>query len=124
MSISKKIRETKKVQTSGRQFRPSTEITVTADWDRVDAEQLRSTVGAMTQAGGALRCGVTRDGGAYSLGIYGDGPEAYTVYVRPNENLDEVLAELEQLFYIKQNATEQVSKHSSPPTASELPELP
>lgn len=108
MSIAKKMRDKQKSQTSGRQFRPSVEINVTADWERVDAEQLRSTIGAMTQAGGALRCGVTRDGGAYSLGIYGDGPEPYTVYVRPNENLDEILAELEQLFYIKQNATESI----------------
>lgn len=119
MSIAKKMRDSKRSQTSGRQFRPSVEINVTADWERVDAEQLRSTIGAMTQAGGALRCGVTRDGGAYSLGIYGDGMEPYTVYVRPNENLDEILAELEQLFYTKQNATESILEATSPPTALE-----
>ena len=121
MSISKKIRESKKAQTNGRTFRPSVEINVTADWGRVDAEQLRSTVDVMTQTGGALRCGVTRDGGAYSLGIYGDGPEPYTVYVRPNEDMEEILRELEQVFYLKLDATKKIMEASSPPTAPELP---
>lgn len=121
MSISKKMRDSKSKQTSGRTFRPSVEINVTADWGRVDAEQLRSTVDVVTQTGGALRFGVTRDGGAYSIGIYGDGPEPYTVYVRPNEDLNEILAELEQTFYMKLNATEKIMAASSPPTAPELP---
>jgi hypothetical protein len=122
MSIVKKLRDGKNRQTSGRTFRPSVEISVTADWGRVDAEQLRSTIDVMTQTGGALRCGVTRDGGAYSLGIYGDGPEPYTVYVRPNEDMTEILAELEQTFYMKLNATEKIIEATSPPTASEAPE--
>lgn len=119
MSIAKKIRDNKKAQTSGRTFRPSVEINVTADWGRVDADQLRSTIDVMTQTGGAIRCGVTRDGGAYSLGIYGDGPEPYTVYVRPNEDMTEILAELEQTFYMKLRATEKIIESTSPPTASE-----
>jgi hypothetical protein len=49
-------------------------------------------------AGGALRLGYTADGGAYAIGVYGDGPEAYTEYIRPSENLDKVLSELEQTF--------------------------
>jgi hypothetical protein len=122
MSIAKKIRDSKNRQTSGRTFRPSVEISVTADWGRVDAEQLRATIDVMTQTGGALRCGVTRDGGAYSLGIYGDGPEPYTVYVRPNEDLTEILAELEQTFYMKLNATEKIIEATSPPTALDEPE--
>jgi hypothetical protein len=121
MSIAKKMRDGKNKQTSGRTFRPSVEVNVTADWGRVDAEQLRSTVEVVTQFGGALRFGVTRDGGAYSLGIYGDGPEPYTVYVRPNEDLNEILAELEQTFYMKMNATEKILEASSPPTASDAP---
>jgi hypothetical protein len=124
MSIAKKIRDGKNRQTSGRSFRPSVEITVTADWGRIDAEQLRATIDVMTQTGGALRCGVTRDGGAYSLGIYGDGPEPYTVYVRPNEDMNEILAELEQTFYMKLNATEKIIESTSPPTASEATEEP
>lgn len=124
MSIAKKMRDSKSRQTSGRTFRPSVEVTVTADWSRVDAEQLRSTIDVMTQTGGALRCGVTRDGGAYSLGIYGDGPEPYTVYVRPNEDMTEILAELEQTFYMKLNATEKIIESTSPPTASEDTEKP
>lgn len=121
MSITKKIREQGKAQTSGRIFRPSTSITPTADWGRVDAESLRSALGAVTANGGALRLGLTRDGGAFSVGIYGDGPEPYTVYVRPNESMEDFLGELEQAFYVKQNATRKIIEEVSPPTASELP---
>jgi len=42
--------------------------------------------------------------------------------VRPNENLDEILQELEQLFYVKQNATESIVEATSPPTAPEATE--
>jgi len=98
MSNQKRLAEQKKSAAKERAFRSKLAVTVTADWDRADAEQLRSTIGAVARAGGALRLGCTRDGGAYSVGIYGDGPEAYTEYVRPNEDLDEFLRDLEQVF--------------------------
>lgn len=98
MSNQKRLAEQKKSASNARKFRNKLAVTVNADWELADAEQLRSTVGAVTRAGGALRLGCTRDGGAYSIGVYGDGPEPYTEYVRPNEDLNEFLADLEQVF--------------------------
>lgn len=100
MSITKKKIEEKRAQTSGRRFRPSNKVVGVADWASVDAEKLKSTIATVALAGGALRLGYTADGGAYAIGIYGDGPEAYTEYVRPSENLDAFLADIEQTFQI------------------------
>lgn len=62
-----------------------------ADWDMVDMAVLRSAIAAVSAMGGAIRLGYTRDGGAYAIGIYGDG-EPFTVYVSPKEDIN---AELE-----------------------------
>lgn len=66
-----------------------------ADWTAVNAEWLRAAVAQIAAEGGAIRLGYTRDLGAYSIGIYGDG-EPYTDYLRPSEDVD---AYLERLFY-------------------------
>lgn len=44
-----------------------------ADWGGIDADRIRSVVAAISAIGGAVRFGYSRDGGAYSVGIYGDG---------------------------------------------------
>lgn len=44
-----------------------------ADWSSVDAGLLRRVIDAVAQTGGAARFGYSRDGGAYAVGIYGDG---------------------------------------------------
>jgi len=61
-----------------------------ANWMLVDPEMLQYTITAVAQKGGALRLGYTRDGGAYAIGIYGDG-DPYTEYVSPQEDLNEHL---------------------------------
>ena len=61
-----------------------------ANWMLADPEMLQYTVTAVAQKGGALRLGYTRDGGAYAIGVYGDG-EPYTEYVSPAEDLNEHL---------------------------------
>jgi len=100
MSIVKRAQEEKKAKkTSGRRFGVGREQTAAADWGKVDAEVLKRTIVAVCRAGGALRFGYTADGGAFALGIYGDGPEAYTEYLRPNEDVAETLHELAQTFY-------------------------
>lgn len=48
-------------------------------------------------AGGALRVGVTRDGGAWAFGVYGLG-EPYTEYVRPGESLTDYFEGLGTAF--------------------------
>lgn len=58
----------------------------TADWALADPHMLLYAIAAIAARGGALRLGYTRDGGAYAIGIYGDG-DPYTEYVRPSEDL-------------------------------------
>lgn len=60
----------------------------TADWESVDGVLLAKLVATLALDNGAVRFGYTRDGGAYAIGIYGDG-EPYTVYVSPKEDLNE-----------------------------------
>jgi len=68
-----------------------------ADWGSADAGVLQRAIAAAALTGGALRFGYSRDGGAYAVGIYGDG-EPYTEYLKPSEDLDSFLADIEQLF--------------------------
>jgi len=65
----------------------------TADWATADSALLTATIARITFTGGAIRFGYTSDGGAYAVGIYGDG-EPYTDYVRPDEDINEYLKEL------------------------------
>jgi hypothetical protein len=69
----------------------------TADWASVDARLLGLAVAAVAYKGGALRLGYTSDGGAYAVGVYGDG-DMYTDYIRPSENMEEYLRELIQAW--------------------------
>ena len=62
----------------------------TADWTGASGELLKAAIAAIARRGGALRLGYTRDGGAYAIGIYGDG-EPFTEYVPPSDDIDEYL---------------------------------
>lgn len=61
-----------------------------ADWGGVDPDTLRKVIETVTLGGGAIRFGYTRDGGAYSLGIYGDG-KPFTEFLPGNQDVDEWL---------------------------------
>jgi hypothetical protein len=61
-----------------------------ADWKECLPDILSGAVAAVGAGGGALRLGYTSDGGAYAIGIYGDG-DPYTEYVRPNEDITEYM---------------------------------
>ena len=63
-----------------------------ADWSLANPDLLVKLITNVTGCGGAVRLGYTSDGGAYAVGFYGDG-DPYTEYVRPSENIDEVLSE-------------------------------
>lgn len=63
-----------------------------ADWSLANPELLVKLIVNVTGTGGAVRFGYTSDGGAYAIGFYGDG-EPYTEYIRPSEDVDEVLQE-------------------------------
>jgi hypothetical protein len=61
-----------------------------ADWGGANEGLLRSVVENVTKGGGAVRFGYSQDGGAYSLGIYGDG-EPFTEYLPATADVDEWL---------------------------------
>lgn len=58
-----------------------------AEWGDCEPSKLVAAVSAVAKAGCAIRFGYTRDGGAFAIGIVGDG-EPYTDYVRPSEDID------------------------------------
>ena len=60
----------------------------------VNSDLLYDAIIAAIEVGGALRFGTTRDGGAWSIGVYGDGEAPYTEYVRPGEDFDQYLMNL------------------------------
>lgn len=58
-----------------------------ADWGGASPELLASVVESVTKNGGAIRFGYSRDGGAYAIGIYGDG-DPFTEYLGSTEDVD------------------------------------
>lgn len=61
-----------------------------ADWGNAEPGLLASVVATVTMGGGAMRFGYSRDGGAFSVGIYGDG-DPFTEYLPGTEDVDEWL---------------------------------
>lgn len=69
-----------------------------ADWRIVNNAQILNVIQAAGVIGGALRFGFTRDGGAYALGVYGDGPDVYTLYGGTVAEIEEHLTHLGDVF--------------------------
>lgn len=68
-----------------------------ADWAAADAQLVLEAIANVSSAGGAIRFGYTRDGGAYAVGIYGSG-EPFTEFIRPSEDIDYYLRGLIEDF--------------------------
>lgn len=85
-----KSKSTKGPEGTGVRRRTTHRTGLSADWASVDGTLLSKAVAALADLGGALRLGYTRDGGAYAIGIYGDG-DPFTEYVSPNDDIDEFL---------------------------------
>lgn len=68
-----------------------------ADWGQASAELVVRAIERAAITGGAIRFGYSRDGGAYSVGIYGDG-EPYTEFCKPSEDLDAFLQSIVDLY--------------------------
>lgn len=68
-----------------------------ADWEQADADILRRAIATAALTGGALRLGYSRDGGAYAVGIYGDG-DVYTEWCSPSQDLNQFLLDITSLF--------------------------
>lgn len=67
------------------------------DWESIDAERLRELIGMVTNRGGAIRFGYSRDGNAGSIGIYyGSGRD--TLYIRPGDNGEDAFQLIEGYF--------------------------
>lgn len=86
--------DAKRAEKRQRHFQSTQKVSVTD----VDPELLLVTLAQVLAKNGALRIGCTRDGGAWAFGIYGDGPQPYTEYVRPAEDVNKYLAELGEFF--------------------------
>lgn len=84
-------------QSTFRKPRKSSQVGDVADWGGVNAEVLQKTIEIASKKGGAIRLGYTRDGGAYAIGVYA-GSTYFTDYVRPNEDIEQYLADLSSSF--------------------------
>jgi len=83
----------KKKSPSFKQFQKSGNLESETDWSSADAGNIRDLIVSITEAGGAIRFGCTRDRGAYSLGVH-IGGEHDTKYVAVTEDIDAKLLEL------------------------------
>lgn len=68
-----------------------------ADWINADATLIHRLVCRVGSEGGAVRFGYTRDGGAYSIGIY-LGDDSKTYYCNEEQGINEQLNELSEYF--------------------------
>lgn len=68
-----------------------------ADWNNADAMLVLQLVCSVGSEGGAVRLGYTKDGGAYSIGIY-LGADSKTYYCNEAEGINDKLTELKSYF--------------------------
>jgi hypothetical protein len=68
-----------------------------ADWASASPELIHRLVCRVGTEGGAVRLGYTRDGGAYSIGIY-LGSDSKTYYCNEKEGIDDKIRELTEFF--------------------------
>jgi len=68
-----------------------------ADWMNADPTLMLELVNVVANEHGAVRYGYTRDGGAYSIGIYLGG-ESKTYYCNEAEGINESIRELIEYF--------------------------
>lgn len=64
-----------------------------ADWAEASPDKIARAIKCVTQHGFAIRFGYTKDGGAFAIGVLGDG-DPYTEFVRPSEDVDLYLESL------------------------------
>jgi len=85
----KREKKSRKITSERKFFRKGTRE---CSWGWANPELLRNVITVWAERGGALRFGKTSDGGAYAIGVYGDG-EPYTVYIEPGEDINDWLQE-------------------------------
>jgi hypothetical protein len=65
-----------------------------ANWENVPADAIRDCIVQIGNIGGAVRFGYSRDGGAYSIGVYGLDTKPFTDYLRPGDDVQAYLDSL------------------------------
>jgi len=98
MSTVKRQVENEKKKSTQRRYGGGGVRTTTADWRIIENVALVELIQAACETGGAIRFGVTRDGGAYALGVYGDGPDPYTLYAPTPEEMGDHITHLTDVF--------------------------
>ena len=68
-----------------------------ADWTNASSDVVLRLVCLVAAEGGAVRLGYTRDGGAYSIGIY-LGENSKTYYCNEKDGINEKIGELIEYF--------------------------
>jgi len=68
-----------------------------ADWGTITPQVLVDLVQVVAGLSGAVRFGYTRDGGAYSVGIYLDD-DRETFYYKPSDDLDDAVTQLTEML--------------------------
>lgn len=64
-----------------------------ADFTAVDAIPMLAAIAVAGRSGGAIRLGLTRDGGAYAVGCY-QADDYATEYIRPSEHWEQAWDEI------------------------------
>jgi len=70
-------------------------VRAAVDIQSIDPAILLSAIEAAVAIDGAIRIGASRDGGAFAIGIYGDG-DPHTEYVGNDEDINEYLVSLRE----------------------------
>lgn len=98
MSNPNTAKRTLKPPKNKRRYNPDGEERGGASWVQIQPMNIVELIVAASEAGGAVRFGLSRDGGAYAIGVYGDGPEVYSVYSPTPEVMEEHMANLVDVF--------------------------
>ena len=98
MSAIKKLLDNKRSGGKQRRYGSAAVQRAAVSWVQVRSEDIMELIEAASEASGAVRFGLSRDGGALALGVYGDGDEGYTLYAPTADGMLDHIAGLVDVF--------------------------
>lgn len=98
MSAVKKLIDNRRSTVKSRRYMAKGSPTAELSWGEMPAEDLKELIHYAGKAGGAIRFGMTSDGGALALGVYGDGDAPYTLYANSAEGMADHIRGLCDVF--------------------------
>jgi len=98
MSAVKKLIDNRRATTKTRKYMAKGAVQAELSWGDLPAEDMKELIHYAAKAGGAVRFGMTSDGGALALGVYGDGDAPYTLYANSAEGMAEHIRGLCDVF--------------------------